>query len=472
MNLALQIMDSLSVSSPDPMARGLRFEEQVLLAWGGQDHFLIFIGVEDVEAWLQDYGLFLLEMALSNDEADEQPNKVKQRLDRLKQSLEGDFQECLGDFEAPWEKLIKVTATENVGFLKLSKFMDSLHEEVQDKGEIDGLTSYKEAMALANGQTKKILKRREAKQGLLGVVMPKQVKAVKLEELPKLKTKEEIEPSDSSSMDADTNWETESSQSRYDEFNLLHVIRDTMDMYEEQGEMKNVTFHEDLVEQCRLAGDADSQVVSKLSKKAFLWWLKVHENATYSLSKLDETKIKIPIAGKRIKVFKSRHGNGSLDVEKDEDEISKFLNEDDSEMELHVDETYKHQRWHISEDVQIYAFKQKENEKVKEASLRFKQYIKRCPRKELPQNERLSVLFIEGLRNETLKKDLHLKACSTFEQVTREALYLVDNCKVYGEVNKDTGSIISGASSVKTETSTRKDALAMPTIEQMIEEVT
>ncbi|MCO5591497.1 hypothetical protein L7F22_045481 [Adiantum nelumboides] len=121
---------------------------------------------------------------------------------------------------------------------------------------------------------------------------------------------------------------------------------------------------------------------------------------------------------------------------------------------------------------QIYAFKQRENKKVKEASLRFKQYIERCPRRELPQDERLSVFFMEGLKNETLKKDLHLKACSTFEQVTREALYLVDNCKAYGEVSEDVDSIASGTSSVKSEPSTKKDAPATPNTEQIIEETT
>ncbi|MCO5583220.1 hypothetical protein L7F22_037128 [Adiantum nelumboides] len=77
------------------------------------------------------------------------------------------------------------------------------------------------------------------------------------------------------------------------------------------------------------------------------------------------------------------------------------------------------------------------------------------------------------LKNKTLKKDLHLKACSTFEQVTREALYLMDNCKVYGEVNEDANSVASGASSVKSETSTKKNAPAqlMPMVNQMIEEV-
>ncbi|MCO5562631.1 hypothetical protein L7F22_016259 [Adiantum nelumboides] len=121
---------------------------------------------------------------------------------------------------------------------------------------------------------------------------------------------------------------------------------------------------------------------------------------------------------------------------------------------------------------QIYAFKQRENEKVKEASLRFKQYTERCPRREPPQDERLSVIFMEGLRNEMLKKDLHLKACSTFEHVTREALYLVNNCKAYGEVNEDANSIASDTSSVKSEPSTKKDPLATPTTEQMIEEIT
>ncbi|MCO5575177.1 hypothetical protein L7F22_028974 [Adiantum nelumboides] len=122
---------------------------------------------------------------------------------------------------------------------------------------------------------------------------------------------------------------------------------------------------------------------------------------------------------------------------------------------------------------QIYAFKQQENEKVNKASLRFKQYIERCPRRELSQDDRLFVLFMEGLRNKMLKKDLHLKACSTFEQVTRETLCLVDNCKAYGEVSEDADSIASGTSSIKSEPSTtKKDAPAMPTTEEIIEEIT
>ena len=48
------------------------------------------------------------------------------------------------------------------------------------------------------------------------------------------------------------------------------------------------------------------------------------------------------------------------------------------------------------------------------------------------------VLFIEGIsRNEHLKKDLHLKKCTTLDEATREAVYLVDNCQIYGEASKD-----------------------------------
>ncbi len=36
--------------------------------------------------------------------------------------------------------------------------------------------------------------------------------------------------------------------------------------------------------------------------------LKVHENATYALRELDGTHLKVPIAGKRVKIFRRREG--------------------------------------------------------------------------------------------------------------------------------------------------------------------
>ncbi|MCO5575224.1 hypothetical protein L7F22_029022 [Adiantum nelumboides] len=47
-----------------------------------------------------------------------------------------------------------------------------------------------------------------------------------------------------------------------------------------------------------------------------------------------------------------------------------------------------------------------------------------------------------------------------------------DNCKAYGEVSEDAESIASGTSSVKSDTSIKKDLPAAPTTEQMIEKIT
>ena len=55
----------------------------------------------------------------------------------------------------------------------------------------------------------------------------------------------------------------------------------------------------------------------------------VHENSTYSLSELDGTEVKTPIAGRRIKVFKRREDSGSKDVE-EEKETEELQSEDEA----------------------------------------------------------------------------------------------------------------------------------------------
>ena len=74
-------------------------------------------------------------------------------------------------------------------------------------------------------------------------------------------------------------------------------------------------------------------------------------------------------------------------------------------------------------------FKQEAGESVKNAARRMKRYVKRCSREELPRVSR----FIEGLRSEMLKKDLYMRRCRTLEDVTKIAIDLVDNCKIYEE---------------------------------------
>lgn len=41
--------------------------------------------------------------------------------------------------------------------------------------------------------------------------------------------------------------------------------------------------------------------------------MEVHDNATYSLCKLDEMQLRVVVAGKRIKVFKRRDGKFSFE---------------------------------------------------------------------------------------------------------------------------------------------------------------
>ncbi|MCO5557957.1 hypothetical protein L7F22_011531 [Adiantum nelumboides] len=289
---------------------------QVYMAWFG---FPIFFGIEDAKTWLQDYGLFLLEIGLSEHEGvqqvfpllvrgkakrwfdglhdevktdrgalekafrhkyvlDTQPHEVKNKLDGMKQRLDGDFKSFEWEFEALWQKLLEVTATHSNEYLKLSKFMACLHEDVRDKVEVDDPTTYADTVSFASGRTKKLLKKTQASQVLqeeqnvlwlqrdgaislpkmptkevqvmeepfksmgevvntqassgmvcqisLGFARGQRVRfANKAEDISDLETEEEVEADSSSSMDTDTSWETESSYSRYEDVDILHVDR-------------------------------------------------------------------------------------------------------------------------------------------------------------------------------------------------------------------------------------------------------
>ncbi|MCO5575832.1 hypothetical protein L7F22_029637 [Adiantum nelumboides] len=175
--------------------------------------FLVFFGVEDAKTWLQDYGLFQLKIGLSEDEGvlqvfpllfcgkakcwfdglhdevkidrdalekafDAELHEVKKKLDGMKQRLDGDFKAFEWEFEALLQKLLEVAATQNNDYLKLSKFMDCLHEDVRDKVEVDAPTTYADAVAYARGRTKKLLKNRHASQGMSSALGSKSIEAV------------------------------------------------------------------------------------------------------------------------------------------------------------------------------------------------------------------------------------------------------------------------------------------------------
>lgn len=41
------------------------------------------------------------------------------------------------------------------------------------------------------------------------------------------------------------------------------------------------------------------------------------------------------------------------------------------------------------------------------------------------------LIFIQGIRNADLQKDLHMKRSADLNELVKEMLYLVDNCMVY-----------------------------------------
>jgi hypothetical protein len=78
---------------------------------------------------------------------------------------------------------------------------------------------------------------------------------------------------------------------------------------------------------------------STLRKFAKRWFgpyvvVTVHDNATYLLKELDGTRLKIPIAGKRVKIFKRR--DGEINVEDHVEDINDF--EEDSFIEMDDEE--------------------------------------------------------------------------------------------------------------------------------------
>ena len=79
----------------------------------------------------------------------------------------------------------------------------------------------------------------------------------------------------------------------------------------------------------------------------------------------------------------------------------------------------------------IHQFKQGINESVKDAAYRLRTYITRCPKAEHPTQERLVSIFLDGLTDRHLSKDVYTKRCATLDQCIQEAVDLVENIDSY-----------------------------------------
>ena len=90
---------------------------------------------------------------------------------------------------------------------------------------------------------------------------------------------------------------------------------------------------------------------------------------------------------------------------------------------------------------QIYAFKQKENESVRDCANRLRQYISTCPEGEMHGPQHLVSLFLEGLSNKSLHANLYGCRHGTLNECIKDAIDFDDNSELFGNVDKQLHSL-------------------------------
>ena len=103
----------------------------------------------------------------------------------------------------------------------------------------------------------------------------------------------------------------------------------------------------------------------------------------------------------------------------------------------------------------ILGFKQKDMETVRECLDRLKTYIARCPKKEMPSQERLISCFLEGLRSETLYTQCFAKGHTDVDECCYNTQRLEDSCE-FLKTKKS-----SSSASIFSDTSKNLDANAI-----------
>ena len=72
--------------------------------------------------------------------------------------------------------------------------------------------------------------------------------------------------------------------------------------------------------------------------------------------------------------------------------------------------------------LQIHGFKQKSNESVRDGANSLRQYLARCPLEEMPSQEILVSIFLEGLSNKELHAALYMKHHKNLNQCIHDAI--------------------------------------------------
>lgn len=86
---------------------------------------------------------------------------------------------------------------------------------------------------------------------------------------------------------------------------------------------------------------------------------------------------------------------------------------------------------------QIYSFKLKDHETVRDCVNRLKQYINHCPDDEKPSQGRLISILLEGLRNKMLHAHLYARKHATFNACCTDAMDYDDNFDMTNLANLD-----------------------------------
>ena len=95
--------------------------------------------------------------------------------------------------------------------------------------------------------------------------------------------------------------------------------------------------------------------------------------------------------------------------------------------------------------LQIHGFKQKNDQSIRDGAYQLRQYFAQCPTiKEMPSQERLVSIFLEGLLNKELHVSLYMKHHKNLNQCIHDVIDYDDN---YGEKlkGKDTSSKTSAS---------------------------
>ena len=77
---------------------------------------------------------------------------------------------------------------------------------------------------------------------------------------------------------------------------------------------------------------------------------------------------------------------------------------------------------------QIHGFKQKNDELIRDEANRLRQYLARCPIEEMPSQDRLVSIFLEGLSSKELYTVLYMKHHKNLNQCIHDAIDYDDNC--------------------------------------------